>query len=289
VLADRSAGFPPVYRAVVEAGLRAGRLPLALESLAGSIRRVTETRRSIMAACLYPLLLLVVACGFFAFFSAVIAPALLRSFQALGVPGRSAFALFSTLGKWAWLWGPLIPLVVVILAAAWWQQTRRTTLFEGGRSDYLLGYFPWIGETLRCSRAATFADLLALLVENNVPLGEAFTLAANACGDRRLIGAAEEFARSLDRGATLAEAGGVHGSLPPLLRWLMASGRQQGTLLPALRHAAQTYHRRAQHRAEVARALLPVLLVVAVGGSLTLAYALALFIPYTSMLKALAG
>ena len=37
--------LPPMYRAVVEAGIRSGRLPVALEGLAGVARRVVETRR----------------------------------------------------------------------------------------------------------------------------------------------------------------------------------------------------------------------------------------------------
>ena len=37
--------LPRIYRAVVEAGTAAGRLPAALESLAGSLRRLAETRR----------------------------------------------------------------------------------------------------------------------------------------------------------------------------------------------------------------------------------------------------
>jgi general secretion pathway protein F len=36
LIAECSAQFPPVYRAVVEAGLRAGRLSAALESLSGT-------------------------------------------------------------------------------------------------------------------------------------------------------------------------------------------------------------------------------------------------------------
>jgi type II secretory pathway component PulF len=289
VLGDPAAGFPPIYRAVVEAGLRVGRLPAALESLATSIRRMTETRRSIMTACLYPLLLLILACGFFAFFSTKIAPTMSSAFEAFRVPGRAVLAVFTVLGQWAWLWGAMIPAGVVVLAFLWWDQTRRTTLLGSSRTGYLLQCFPWIGETLRCSRAATFADLLALLVEHDVPLGEAFTLAANACGDRRLIGAAKDFARSLDRGATVAQADGLHAAVPPLLRWLMASGQKQCILLPALRHAAQTYHRRAQYRADVARTLLPVLLMLVAGGSVTLAYALTLFLPYTSLLRTLGG
>ena len=39
--------FPPVYRSVVKAGLRAGRLSAALESLATFIRGYSDARRAI--------------------------------------------------------------------------------------------------------------------------------------------------------------------------------------------------------------------------------------------------
>ena len=61
--------FPPVYRAVIEAGHRAGRLPAALESLAGTVRRLAETRRAVMVSAFYPLFVLILICSFFAFFT----------------------------------------------------------------------------------------------------------------------------------------------------------------------------------------------------------------------------
>ena len=78
------------------------------------------------------------------------------------------------------------------------------------------------------------------------------------------------------------------GGLPPLLAWLMASAGRQGALLPALQHAAATYHRRARHQADLVRTFLPVLLTVVFGGGITAVYVLALFYPYTAMLRALA-
>ena len=46
--------------------------------------------------------------------------------------------------------------------------------------------------------------------------------------------------------------------LPPLLSWLIAGGQRNDTLLPALRHAADDYQRRAQYQAELSRVMLPV-------------------------------
>jgi general secretion pathway protein F len=290
VLAEQSAGLPPVYRAVVEDG-------------------VAETRRGIVAALIYPLLVLLLACGMFAFFSRGIAPAMAATFEPFRTAGRAVFATWTAWGSVAGYAAAIVPLLILILAAAWWYQSRRAAIADPRRSALLLGWLPWVGETLRCSQTAAFAEVLALLVESEVPLPTGVVLAAQSCGNPRLISAATQLAERLQRGETLgtnvgqafqpdAESAKLRpespthrtgAEFPPLLRWLMAAGQRQGALLPALKHAAETYRRRAEQQADLVRVLLPVVLTVAIGGSATALYALSLFVPYTSMLRALAG
>jgi type II secretory pathway component PulF len=69
--------------------------------------------------------------------------------------------------------------------------------------------------------------------------------------------------------------------------WLMVTAQQHTALLPGLKHAAETYHRRAQHQAELARVFLPVVLTLVLGGTVVLLYGLTLFVPYTTLLRAL--
>ena len=307
VLAEQSGRLPPVYRAVVEAGLRAGRLPAALEAVAASLRRLAETRRGILAASIYPLLVVMVACALFAFFCRQIAPTLAGTFQAFGIPSRPVFVIWSSCGKWAGYWGTLVPLAILMLAVTWWYQSRRAAIAGPRRSAWLLGWLPWVGETLQCSQTATFAEVLALLVENRVPLPTGLVLAGEACGDPRLLAAARHLAEHLQRGEVLgattnlrsvpglsssadsavgqANRGRHAAELPPLLHWLMSAGDRQGALLPALRHAAETYRRRAEQRADMVRVFLPVVLTVVIGGSVTALYALNLFLPYVSLLR----
>ncbi len=91
-LLDRAVALPPVYRAVMQAGMRAGRLPAALEAVATSARRITETRRAAVIAVSYPLLVsALVWCGL-AVFTRTLAPSLARSFHSLDVPGERFFA-----------------------------------------------------------------------------------------------------------------------------------------------------------------------------------------------------
>lgn len=289
VLCDGSVRFPPVYRAVVEAGLRAGRLPAALEALAASIRRVAETQRGVAAAALYPLLVLMSAWGLLAWFAYFTAGRLVPTFRAFGVTGQGLFEWLASCGRWAGYWGPALPVLILVLSAVGWYRSSRASIIESRLAGRLLGWLPWVGRTMRWSRTATFAEVLALLVENRVPLDEAVVLAAEASGDRRMVPAARQWAAALRGGETPGRPLTGRKEFPPLLMWLMATADRHTALLPALKHAAETYHRRAQDQAELARVFLPVVFTLAVGGTVVLLYALTLFVPYTSMLKTLGG
>jgi len=286
VVSQQAGQLPPVYRAVVEAGLKTGRLPAALEALAGAIRRTAQTRRSVAMAALYPLLVLIAAWGLFAVFAHALAPRLLGLFVDLDVSEQGIFAMLARWGRLAGVWGPAVPLAVLIFAGVWWYASGRAGVIESRRAGQLLGWLPWMGSTLRWSRAATFAEILGLLVENRVPLDEALVLAAEASGSRQTLLAARQMASAVARG----EPGAImpeKTNLPPLLTWLMAAGHRHGALVPALKHAAETYRRRADHHAELARVFLPVVFTIAVGGTATLLYTLMLFVPYASLLRTL--
>ena len=140
---------------------------------------------------------------------------------------------------------------------------------------------------VRASRTATFVEVFALLLENEAPMADALLLAADATGDRAIRQGAGRLAEAIRRGETFDSDAAEAMPFPPLLRWLMAAGQRQGSLVPTLKHAAETYHRRAQHQAELAQRLLPVVVTVLIGGTFTLLYAAILFVPYFQMLKAL--
>jgi general secretion pathway protein F len=139
------------------------------------------------------------------------------------------------------------------------------------------------------SRAAGFADVLALLIEHGVPLPEAVGLAASATGDPGLMAAGQEIASAIQRGDPLRGTFGPARVVPPVLRWLMVSGQEQAALISALRHAAETYRRRAQNQATMARAVLPTMFLVLIGAVVTLFYGLTLFVPMTALLSNLSG
>ena len=85
--------IPPLYRAVVEAGARSGRLPIALEGLAKYVRGYAEARAAIGLALWYPLLVLTLAYALFVGLVSMAVPRFVEAFDSLGLGTAAPLAL----------------------------------------------------------------------------------------------------------------------------------------------------------------------------------------------------
>jgi general secretion pathway protein F len=130
--------------------------------------------------------------------------------------------------------------------------------------------------------SANFSELLALLLEHQVPYPAALVLAADSSGDLRLARGSRNLAEALARGET-ASSGMQHvvfGTFPPMLRWVLASGQAQGSLVESLRELGTLYRRRAEFESEKLKILLPTILMIGIGASAVLFYSVTLFTPF---------
>jgi general secretion pathway protein F len=278
------AALPPFYRAVVEAGLRSGRLSKALEGLADYARGFADTRRAIGLALLYPMLVLLLAWGLFVMFALWVAPRLDATFALFRLPGQVTLRALRPLTAHPEYWVPILPVALVVFGLAWLASGRASAL-RPGRMAGLLRLVPGMGSILRLAQTADFAELLALMVDHGVPLDEAIGLAAEATGSPKVRAAASGTIEALRRGDPVDEA---LGGLPPMLAWVIATAGAGGPLVPALRHAAATYRSRAARRAETLQAVLPSVLLACVGLVAGFVYMLVVFSPVITLWRELA-
>ena len=288
-LADMPGTFSPIFCAVFQAGLRSGRLSAALEGLANSSRRIAELRRLSRVAMLYPVFVAFLAFGLFVCTVVWFQPRLTRMYEAMDVAPSSLNLQLAELGRTAPTWAPWIPLVAVAALVLWWYSSKQSMLRQGWFR------FTPTSRLLHYGQLATFADLLALLIEHDTPLSQAVPLGADAAGDKRLIKSARQFAAFASAGVktTVATAAGpssessgaVRASgFPPLVGWLLTSGGSQEALVKSLRSTAQTYRRRVERLDDWLRMYLPLLLLVLIGGTAVAIYALGLLGPWYQML-----
>jgi general secretion pathway protein F len=283
--AEKSA-IPDMYRTVVEAGLRAGRLPAALEAVSNFGRELLDLRQRIGLALLYPVIVMALAYGLFVVFLVDALERFRETYELFRIEPGPFLATAVDCAAWVrdWWWAPL-----VILAAGfvWWMTTAGASLLDFSGPARPLRLLPGIGRIAAYFQFANFSELLALLVEHEVPLSEALLLSADATLDVAGRETARELALQVERGSTPALPSRALASLPPFLAWVLGgAGRGQG-LARLLRHAATIYRRRAINLCNWFKLTFPVTAAIVFGGGATLLYALTIFGPLSSFWKTL--
>ena len=286
------AELPRIYRAVVIAGTRTGRLPEALEALAGFAQSTLQLRRRIDLALLYPALVLLLASFLFALVISFFVPSLVGAFYWLQLPEAAWVNRLEWLRERLWFWAWIVPAMVMALGAWWCASTRGRYGLKGTTDATTWSAFnviPGLNSIVANFRRANFCDLLAMLLEHQVSLPEASLLAADAAGDVRLQRVAARIAEGIRNGHSLADCLVVGRELPPFLSWMLISGERQGNLVATLRQVAEVLRQRAASQSDWLRVVLPSALVVVIGGGAVLGYAVAVFGPMAQLLGRLGG
>ncbi len=275
-------GFPPAYKAVVQAGLRVGRLPAALEGISQSARRTAQLRWTISMAIIYPLIVMLVGYCFFILTVTRIAPIMAETLADHAKPNNVVQQGLAWLGQTVPIWGVVLPILVLAwFAWLWWRAGR---VAAGVELHPLLsfGAVSTMIKMRRAGRQAAMCDCLALLSEYGVPLQEALPLAARTTGARSLETAAVKLAEQIARGERTATP---PPHFPPLLAWMLTSGELQQELPTVLRRTAESYRDEANRRSNWLRLYIPLILTIVFGGGTVFIYAVVTLGPFVLILR----
>lgn len=275
--------LPPVYRAVVAAGLKSNRLAAALEGFAETAAHVSDLRRIAAQAFAYPLLVIIVA---WVMLLAVVA-VLLPRFDWLQIQDRFWATPLRVLAPAAWWLAIIVPAALLIFAAVWWR--RSASALSAGQTRDWTRWIPGVVRARQLSGDATFAELLRLLLTCRVPLVEALPMAGNASGLSSLECSATELAAGLSAGQSLASQEAAVRTLPPLVRAALLAGQSPEGMIAALSRAAATYRERAAAWIGYYAVVAPVAATLLLGGAVAGAYALLVIQPYIVTLDEIAS
>jgi general secretion pathway protein F len=285
IVSDAQEGFPPAYRAVIAAGVRAGRLSAAMEDVARTARRITHLRTTLGTALLYPLAVLVVAWSLFLFVLSRPLPVMLAVMQDVGVDTSSWQRAAAMVSDGTQTWGWLVPAVLALWLAWLWYRTGRVAAGVELHPLLAWGAMGQLRRMQRAGRMAALADLLALLVNHEVPLDEAVELATAAVGSPRLAAGGRELAARIRRGQV---GGPPPAGFPPLLAWTIATGNSQPGLPQMLHRTAQTYRDEFQRRYRWIEFYVPVVATALVAGGIVAIYAVLSLGPWIVVMHRLA-
>jgi general secretion pathway protein F len=244
---------------------------------------MVDLRRQIGMALVYPLVVCFLAYGLFVVFMVDVIERFRDTYESFHLPLHGVLgALVWLIDRLAWWWW--VPPAALLAGVVWWVATGRASALSAGGVARGLGWVPGV----RSFRYAHFAELLALLVEHEVPLPEALRLSSDATADSRLRRGSRELAGVVERGGTVSDRDYRAFGFPPFLHWILAHSGGGARPAQLLHHTAAVYRRRGTNAAWWFKMLFPFLVALPLAFWATLLYALALFGPLAMFWRDLA-
>jgi len=232
---SRSPGtFPKVYVAMVEAGETGGFLDVVLSQIADFQARDKEMRSKVMAALLYPTVLLCLALGVLVFLLTFFIPRFQTLFSGFGAQLPLLTRMIVGVSEVVRSYGLLVAVVIVIavlLARAWIVSPVGRRSWEG-----LILRLPLLGNLSAQFAMSRFCRMLGTLLGAGVPLINGLNVARRSIGNQILVDAVSN---SIERvkegkalGASLAECRTLFpGSVLEMISVAEESGRLDGELV----------------------------------------------------------
>jgi type II secretory pathway component PulF len=285
-LERQSGRVPPFYAGLVSAGIRTGRIGDVLATLTEYGRSIAILRRIVLDALFYPSIVLLFAFGVFFFQCFFILPHFEDLFQGFNMELPAITRFLFGLGRHP-LETIFYPMGLMILALVAVKLTLRWS--EEGRRQWarLVYAVPVVGTLIRSARLAAFTDLLAILIDHELPLPEAFALAGAASSDPIMTAMTQQIGEQLANGVPLGDALRNRGLVPEWVSWMTGLGERRGTLGKTLHQIAESYRRQVEMRAALLRSVLPPFLIICTAGTFTAMFVFSVMLPMVRLLEVL--
>jgi type II secretory pathway component PulF len=278
---------PKWYRTLALSAIKSGNMETTLRDFTAVAIAADQSQYVSQSAMFYPLIVVTLAyCGIVGF-CLFFVPSLQSAYASLRIPAGSGLTILEFLRSTLPFWIAIPPILLLLLIVRQIRKRRYVAISNGALSG-ILARLSGAARALDHERSACLAESIASFNENGVPLDEAIALASGAS---RPSAIPNQTNRTTPIGTSDQQA--VAGpqnriQFPPFLRWALFESEPAIVRHRALEMAAGLYRQASIHAMRRARIIAPIILLVTIGGTVTLLYGLALFIPVVQMLKAVA-
>jgi general secretion pathway protein F len=260
--------FSRLYVNMIRAGEAGGILDQLLPDLANFLESAESTRKQVISALIYPLVLLCTGVLSVALLLIFVVPQFTAMFEQVGseIPPSAQFLfnLSDGIKHWGWL---IVPLVLGVFA--FWRWVDADALRRRARDAWLLG-LPIMGNLLLYRDVALFTRTLGALLGAGIPLIRGLRVAREVISNEELIAHLQQVEEDVRGGAGLGVSLARTRHFPVLLHQLVTVGEESGRTALILRKLAQTFDMQVRDQmTRLVNALQPALILfmgVAVGG-----------------------
>ncbi len=285
-LAQHPQIFNNLYINMVKAGEVGGVLEVVLSRLAEFQEKAAKIKSKVLAAMVYPVIVLVLAIAIMGFLLVFIVPKFEQIFHdMLGdkpLPAITQFVIgVSKLVQSHWL----VIIGVFIAVIAGYKFTNRTA---GGRTliDRIKLRVPLFGDVIRKTAISRFSRTLGTLVTSGVPILQALNITRETAGNTVIANAIGRVHDSVKEGESIVQPLEASGAFPPMVVSMIDVGEETGQLPEMLLRIANVYDEEVDNSvAAMTAALEPIMIVflALVVGTIVIA----LFMPLISIISGL--
>ncbi len=280
-------GVPSWYRTLALSALKCRDVVTALREFTTVAKSADQSQYVTESALFYPLIVASFAyCGIvgFCFF---FVPSLQSAYASFRIPAGSGLMVLELLRNTLPYW-IAIPPVFLLLLLVWRIRKHRRGVLLNNASSGLVARFSGATRAIADECSAYLAESIATFDENDIPLDEAIALASGAARPVAVSDPSRRVTSAAVRSRLTSGQPKKPDQFPPFLRWALFDSEPAIARHEALRMAAALYRQTSHDAMRRARIIAPIILVIAIGGTVTLLYGLALFVPVVQMLKAVA-
>ena len=253
--------FPPLFVSMVRAGEAAGNTDVVLERLAAFLLKQSRMKNKVLAALMYPMIMLAVGVLVVSVLMIKVVPKLIVLVESKGGQLPAPTAILKASSEFIAAYWYLI-LLAVILANMAVGAIRRT---PRGRyaTDRMLLNMPVVGDLFKKQAISRFAVALSTLLKTGVPVLDAIRIVREIVANSVLQGVLDDLHAAILRGGDISTPLKQSGIFPPAVGYMIAVGEQTGELESVLDRLAEAYETEVEIATERMTAVIePVMILV---------------------------
>jgi type IV pilus assembly protein PilC len=281
--------FNKLYINMVKAGELGGVLELVLNRLAEYQEKAQKLKNKIVAAMVYPIIVMFIAAGIMVFLMLVIVPRFESIFEdMLGskdkLPPLTKFVIGFSRSLYDNIW---YIIAIITASVVGWRMMAAT---KGGRRwiDRMKLKLPMFGDVQSKTAISRFTRTLGTLVTSGVPILQALNITRETAGNTIVSDAITKVHDAVKEGESMVAPLESSGVFPPMVISMVDVGEETGQLPEMLLKIADVYEDEVDNAVSALTSMLEPLMIVVLAvvvGTIVMA----LFLPLIDVIKNLSG
>ena len=231
--------FPDFFRSMVHVGEASGRLDSVFVSLADYYEFDAATKRKVVSALAYPMMLAAMTVGIIVIMLSLVVPRFRETLTTLGVEAEGMTLAIYNISDFILEWWRIIVMLVILIGGGLFLFFKSKT--GAGVWDRFLVKCPLLGKVQINLITARFSRAFSLLLESGMDMATALDTISIILGNRYVEERFNEAADDVRHGVSLANAFKKQNIFPQMLIQMISIGEKSAALEDVLKRSCKFF------------------------------------------------